>query len=148
MENIQLTSEPELVFNNLDVAPPLDENKVCYNCSECPTLIEIVSIDESNIEFKCKNNHQIKISIREYLEQMKRYNDKRLNDKNCQEHKEEYSVFCFDCNEHLCNKCLKSGKHSYHYKIILITECMFFEMIHIHTMENSFRRVSQKKNLE
>ena len=29
----------------------------------------------------------------------------------------EYSI---DCNQHLCKKCLKSGEHKYHYKIVLV----------------------------
>ena len=96
-----------------------------YNCIEYSSLIEILSIDEQNntIEFKCINKHNnIKSTIKEYLEKMKRYNDiTNLND-NCEVHnnqKNEYSKFvnfCFDCKSHLCKECLKTKKHKNHNK--------------------------------
>ena len=44
---------------------PENDNYIYYNCSECSSLIEIISIDEENnmIEFKClnkKNYHEKK----------------------------------------------------------------------------------------
>ena len=58
---------------NINDAPPatpepqIDINDLYYNCSECPSLIEILSINEENniIEFKCLNkdkehNHEKK----------------------------------------------------------------------------------------
>ena len=96
-----------------------------YNCIECSSLIKIISLDEQNntIEFKCINKHNnIKSTIKEYLEKMKRYNDiTNLND-NCEVHnnqKNEYSKYvnyCFDCKFHLCKKCLKLKKHKNHNK--------------------------------
>ena len=45
--------------------PEIEINDLYYNCSECPSLIEILSINEDNniIEFKClnkdkENNHE------------------------------------------------------------------------------------------
>ena len=31
-----------------------------------------------------------------------------------------YLSYCFDCNNHLCKDCLKTGNHKYHYKINII----------------------------
>ena len=45
----------------MNEAPTLESNKIYYNCSECSSTIEIVSIDENNIEFKCNNKHYKKI---------------------------------------------------------------------------------------
>ena len=45
-----------------------------YNCSECSSPIEIISLDNINIKFKCynkKNSHEIKMTINEYLNKMK-----------------------------------------------------------------------------
>ena len=42
-------------------------NEIYYNCSECSSSVEILSINEkeSNIEFKCiNNNHKIKMLIK------------------------------------------------------------------------------------
>ena len=105
---------------DLNEAPPLESNKIYYNCSECPSIIEIISIDEDNIKFKCNNNHKKEMKIKDYLSKMKKYNDIKLIANNCNIHKEDYLAFCFDCKIHICKECLKSGKHSYHYKIFLI----------------------------
>ena len=55
-------------------------NELYYNCTECSSSIEILSINEKegNIEFKCSNNNHIqKISIKDYINKMKDYNDKK-----------------------------------------------------------------------
>ena len=100
-------------------APPSD-NIFLYNCTECSSNIEIISLDENKIKFKCCNNHNIEIEIKEYLQKMKSYNSIILNNDICDIHNEQYFSYCFDCNIHLCKKCLETGKHSYHYKINII----------------------------
>ena len=105
---------------DMNDAPALEKNKIYYNCSDCSSTIKILSLDEDNIEFKCDNEHNKKMKITNYLDDMKKFNDIKLNNKICNEHKEEYLAYCFDCKIHLCKECLKSGKHSYHYKIYLI----------------------------
>ena len=94
-----------------------------YNCTECSSLIEILSIDENknSIEFNClnKNNdtHKKKMQIKEYLEKMKKYNNKNINKDMCEIHKNNtYTCYCFDCNLHLCKECLKNRTHLRHYK--------------------------------
>ena len=50
-----------------------------YNCSECKSHIEILTLNEngSTIEFKyIKKNHKVKMTIREYIDKMKKFNDK------------------------------------------------------------------------
>ena len=61
MENdyIMETNEPELI-----------QEELLYNCTECSSAIEILSIneDECTIEFQCINNkHKKKMPIKEYL---------------------------------------------------------------------------------
>ena len=54
-----------------------------YNCTKCSSPVELLYINERQnlIEFKCtKNNHIKKIPIKEYLEKMKKFNDKKIND--------------------------------------------------------------------
>ena len=89
---------------------PTPINEIYYNCSECPSPIEIISINEKEdlIEFKCKkNNHKIEISINDYLDKMKKFNDEKINNDICLKHKIKYECFCFDCNKHLCQKMFK-----------------------------------------
>ena len=99
-------------------------NEIFYNCSECSSLIEILSINEDNntIEFNClsqENQHskRIVMPIKEYLEKMKKYNNNnKLNKDECEIHKTKYVCYCFDCNCHLCKECLKEGNHLNHIK--------------------------------
>ena len=86
-----------------------------YNCSECSSPIEISSINEIQIEFKCLNNNHIKkISIKEYLNQMKAFNNINNNNDMCFIHNNKYECYCLDCNINLCKECLKSSNHINH----------------------------------
>ena len=113
--------------NSADVPPPtpfineIELNNIYYNCTECSSLIEILSINEENnmIQFKCLNkeqNHKEKIMpIKEFLEKMK--NHKKVNKDICDIHKNNaYVSYCFDCNRHLCNECLMARTHINHIK--------------------------------
>ena len=104
-------------------APPSDLKSCLYNCSECSSKIEILLLDENKLKFICNNRdnkHDIDIEIKEYLQKMKQYNNKELNDDKCDKHKQEYVSYCFDCKTHLCNECLKTRKHNYDYIINII----------------------------
>ena len=92
-----------------------------YNCSECPSPIEILYLDEANIEFKCfnkNNSHKIKLSIKEYINKMK-IQYKEINNEKCiiNKHNKINECYCLECNIHLCEICLKSREHLYHNKI-------------------------------
>ena len=93
-----------------------------YNCPECSSIIEILSINETSniIEFKCLNKHNSKgMAINEYLEKMDFYRNKTINEDICKIHNvnnNKYISYCFDCNLHLCKECLSSKKHINHFK--------------------------------
>ena len=92
---------------------------VLYNCTECSSAIEILSIneDECSIEFQCINNkHNKKMSINEYLNKMKNFNDKNINTDICNMHNLKYESYCLDCNINLCKDCLKLRNHVNHFK--------------------------------
>ena len=92
-------------------------NEKYYNCSECRSLIEILSFNDNIIEFKCiKENHRNKMPINEYIEKMKKFNNINTNSDICKIHEKKYIVFCFNCNYHLCQDCLKSRTHINHNK--------------------------------
>ena len=92
-------------------------NEKYYNCSECRSLIEILSFSDNIIEFKCiKENHKVKMPINEYLAKMKKFNNIHTNSDVCKIHEKKYIVFCFNCNYHLCQDCLKSRNHINHNK--------------------------------
>ena len=43
---------------------------IYYGCPECESLIEILTLDEENITFKCNNKikqHELTLSIEEYM---------------------------------------------------------------------------------
>ena len=89
----------------------LDNNEMYYNCSECPSMIEILSLEEDNnfIEFKClntdneHNNHgKIKMLLKDYLESMKTHNNKVINDDTCYIHNNsKFISYCISCCKHL-----------------------------------------------
>ena len=97
---------------------------IYYNCTECASLIEIISFDEENnmMEFKCsnKNSHKMKMPIKEYLEKMEKFKQKSINEDICKEHSSsknnKYITYCFDCKLHLCEECLKTRNHINHNK--------------------------------
>ena len=67
-------------------------NEIYYNCSECLSCIEILSINEneSTIKFKCiNNNHKIKMAIKEYINKMKSFNNEKINGNLCNIHKKK-----------------------------------------------------------
>ena len=105
------------------MTPETYNDEILYNCSECSSMIEIISINEDNntIEFNClnkNNNHPKKnaMPIKEYLEKMKKYNNNKLNKDECEIHEKKYVSYCFDCNCHLCKECLKTRNHLNHRK--------------------------------
>ena len=85
-------------------------NEIYYNCTECSSPIEILSIDENEctIEFQCiNNNHKKKMLINEYLSEMKKFNNNEINIDICITHNLKYECYCLDCNVHLCKECLQ-----------------------------------------
>ena len=72
---IKMTKENDYI---MDTKEPEQQrqNEILYNCTECSSAIEILSIneDECSIEFQCiKNKHKKKILINEYLNKMKKF---------------------------------------------------------------------------
>ena len=124
----------EKIENNLTYALssiPLPETEeiinIYYNCTKCPSLIELISIDENKnvMEFKClnknniHNNGNITISIRDYLRLMANYRNENLKNL-CEIHKNNnYICYCYECEKQLCYTCLKEKIHMTHKKIII-----------------------------
>ena len=105
---------------------PLIDNNIFYNCTKCSSLIEILSINEENniIEFRCLNkdchDEKKRMPIKEYFEKMEKNKQKSINEDKCREHisckNNKYVSYCFDCNCHLCEECLKTRGHICHNK--------------------------------
>ena len=108
--------------------PPAKEEKIRenigYNCTDCSSLIEILSINEESIEFKCiaNENHSKKLMINNYLEKMKKYLDNKNLNNICEKHNQQYIFYCLDCKYHICKDCTNSKFHKKHNKIFLNEE--------------------------
>ena len=125
---IDFNNKIENNLNNIQSASPESlevKNDIFYNCTECSSLIEILSIDENKniIEFKCLNKdcHLKKtMTIKEYFEKMEKNKKININGDTCREHisckNNKYVSYCFDCNCHLCEECLKTRSHICHNK--------------------------------
>ena len=146
----------------------IEDNDILYNCTECSSLIEILSIDEDKniIEFKCLNKdcQSIKkaMSIKEYFEKMEKNKKTIINEDTCREHisckNNKYISYCFDCNCHLCEECLKTRSHICHNKNNIIEIKPIKEELNIieevikyykNNIENlKIQRINKKKELE
>ena len=107
---------------NISSLAEADINNTCYNCSDCPSLIEILSINKNTniIKFKCTNEKIIKeMPLKEYFSKMLRYRNEHIIDDKCQYHNKKYNFFCFECNKHLCEQCLRMNNHIIHNKIYI-----------------------------
>ena len=108
------------------IGGPMKLKEMHYNCIECSSPIEILYINEktNTIEFRCTNNdnHKKKVSIKEYINQMKKFSNKKINDDICMKdnHNSKYEFFCLDCNKHLCKECIRTRDHISHNKRIII----------------------------
>ena len=92
-------------------------NELYYNCTECNSPIEILSINEKeySIEFRCiNNNHKLKMTIKEFIDKMKFYNNKNINNDTCKTHNTNFERYCKNCKKHLCRECLISSDHIGH----------------------------------
>ena len=118
MLNGRFENESKEIPTAATITEENEDNNLYYNCPECPSLIEILSIDEknNNIEYNCLNKKYFHgkniIKIPEYLTKMRKFNSQRINKDTCDLHSSKYSnneyiSYCFDCNCHLCDECLK-----------------------------------------
>ena len=112
-------SENDYIMETIDSTIYSQMNEINYNCTECSSSIEILSIDEKEgtMEFECiNNNHKKKMLIKEYINKMKKFNNIILNNDICMIHDNKYECYCLDCSIHLCKECLKLRKHINHVK--------------------------------
>ena len=115
--------DSEFIYNS-PPTPKIENEKICFSCTECSSAIEILTIDEKNnsMNFKCLNNisHGIKnISLKNYLEKMKENKQNNINEYKvkCKNHIDNnFTHFCLDCNIHLCKECFGSRIHLNHRK--------------------------------
>ena len=137
-----MLEEKKLKHDSSDAPPPTSQFSdtqsindyfiICPHCSSSSS-IEIISINEKNntILFNCvkeKKNYIMPIKeylkkIKEYLKKIKDYKQKNLNElkDKCKTHiNNNYICYCFDCNCHLCNECLKTRIHINHRKSNII----------------------------
>ena len=68
---------------------------VYCHCTECSNPIEILSLDNNIIKFKCANEkeqHEKEIPLKDFINNMKE-NQKHDIDNSCQIHSKEYNIF-------------------------------------------------------
>lgn len=106
----------------------LEMDSYQYNCTECTSLIEIISLNNSlnEIEFRCLNNsHRIKKPLNDYLKIMGTYKYPASLKTECEcagHNKSKYEYYCLNCDKHLCKLCLESKEHLYHIKFNIMAE--------------------------
>ena len=101
-------------------------------CPDCGSSIEILSITENKIEYRClnekkKHTEETKFTktIEEYLEKIKENKDNIFDEIKDKCHIENHNLnnyvsYCLDCRCHLCVECLKTRKHINHRKSNMI----------------------------
>ena len=89
-----------------------------YSCPDCPSMIDIIELNKNRIKFKCLKENIIKeLEINEYLEKNNKYKKENINNDKCScSINNNYISYCFECNNHLCNDCLKKRIHIHHCK--------------------------------
>ena len=100
-------------------------------CPDCGSSIEILSINENKIEYRClneKKKHKEETKFTKTIEEYLKIKENR--DNNYDEIKDKchienhnlnnYVSYCLDCRCHLCNECLKSKEHINHRKSNMI----------------------------
>ena len=95
-----------------------ETNDIYCQCTECSKSIEILSLDNNIIKFKCVNEnekHEKEMIIKNYIKKIKINSNHNINTL-CLNHHKEYKYFCIDCNKHLCEICLESRDHYNHIK--------------------------------
>ena len=128
-------------------------------CPDCGSSIEILSINENKIEYRClnekkKHEEETKFTktIEEYLEKIKENKDNRIDEIKDKCHIENHNLnnyvsYCLDCKCHLCDECLKSKEHINHRKSNMVEIQPIKEEIKlINEVLNDLRK--KKKNLE
>jgi len=91
------------------------------------------------------------MTIKEYLEKIKEYKEKNINNlkDTCQIHNDnKYVSYCFECNCHLCDECLKTRIHINHKKSNIIEISPIKEEINIikEVIKDYEMRLENKKN--
>ena len=108
-----VTPNPELKIESYFICPD----------PECYSSIEISLVDEENniLNFRCiKSNKKFVMSIKEYLEKIKGIKRAEQLEDKCKVHLKKNTNYCFDCNCHLCDECLKTRIHIHHKKSNII----------------------------
>jgi len=124
-------------------------------CPDCGSSIEILSIYENRIEYRClneKNEHieetKFTKTIEEYLKNIIRNKDNKIDKCHIENHNlNNYVGYCLDCKFHLCDECLKTKEHINHRKSY---------MVEIQPIEEEIKLIKEvivdlrkkKKNLE
>ena len=95
---------------------PKEENELkeiqSYTCTECSSFIEITSLDEINniISFKCPSHGTKTMTIKDYLENMKKNTFLYSTCSSCKKNQNEINNneifnYCTECKLIICNNC-------------------------------------------
>ena len=137
------TKDPDDIFNN--------SLTICPNCL---SVIEILTINEENsvIEYRCiKEKKNYIMSIKEYIEKINKCTMKNIDEvtDKCKDHRMKNICYCFDCNRHLCNECLKTRIHINHRKSNIVEiKPMEEEIDIVKDVINDYRLKLEKIKLE
>ena len=105
-------NEPETLTPELKEENELKENE-SYVCTECSSFIEITSLDDINniISFNCPSHGAKTMTIKDYLEKMKKNTFLYSACSSCKKKQNEINNneifnYCTNCKIIICNKCI------------------------------------------
>ena len=128
-----------------------------YTCTECPLVPEILKIDYeyNEIEIKCKNHGQKKLSIKDYFIESSNHSYYNYKCQNCNKSQKEFYIdisinyeendlminnsifkYCYDCQNILCPDC--SHKHSHNSEQHLLPVNLLNNKCRTHFEEDNF----------
>jgi len=103
---------PETLTPELKDENKLKENE-SYTCTKCSSLIEIISLDDINniISFKCPSHGTNTMTIKEYLDDMKKNTFLYSACSSCKKKQNEINnneifKYCTNCKIIICNNCI------------------------------------------
>ena len=121
MSNNTKTEFKKKKIEHLRIYEALTHKFDSYCCPCCPLMPEIKCFDQvlGTVKFYCKEHGENTLDVEDFIEKIGEFENNcelKVNNK-CKNHKNEYEFYCLDCQENICEKCIKeTNEHENHKK--------------------------------